>query len=102
MTYSKSWAAIGRCIANNLHGFTPSGNRGTLSCPACYMSIKGEDAATMAWWWWCPACAPLCQHTLHLLLGEALALYTDQRQSPLWHMNLDQVILFDQRNGTTL
>lgn len=52
--------------------------------------------------WWCPMCTALGQHTLHLVCRELLALYTNDGQTVLRHIDLNQVILLDQGDGTTL
>src|SRR5207302_9039647 len=49
-----------------------------------------------------PTRAARRQHTLHLLLWEALALYANYRQPALGHVNLDQVVLLNQSDWAAI
>src|SRR5438128_2014306 len=79
-----------------------SGQGRSLGRAACDAGIEGENAAAVARGRGRPTRAALRQHTLHLLLWEALALYANYRQPALGHVNLDQVVLLNQSDGAAI
>src|SRR2546430_7536228 len=81
---------------------TVLGHGCALGRAACDAGIEGENAAAVTWRWWRPTCAALGQHTVHLVLGESLALHAHDRQPALGHVNLDQVVLLNQSDGAAI
>src|SRR5947209_10123166 len=79
-----------------------SGHGRSLGRAAGDAGIERENTAAVARGRGRPARAALRQHTLHLVLWEALALYANYRQPALGHVNLDQVVLLNQSDGAAI